>query len=119
MGKVPVVVFCEICGAGINLVRGDNIYKCRVCGKRVCAKCWSYDHDFGDRCNECAEPFIEARRIEEEREKELKKRIEEQERIQKQIQQQKVKKEWATRGLTLVIFVFIILVVALINLIFC
>jgi hypothetical protein len=34
-----IVVFCDVCGTGINLIVGDRISLCKKCGKRVCKDC--------------------------------------------------------------------------------
>jgi hypothetical protein len=39
---------CPSCG---NRQRGDEVYKCRGCGKVMCSKCG--DSKFGDVCPRC------------------------------------------------------------------
>jgi hypothetical protein len=34
-----IVVFCDVCGTGINLLVGDKVALCKKCGKKVCAGC--------------------------------------------------------------------------------
>ena len=60
MAGQPVVLFCEICGTGINLVKGDAIFKCVKCGTSpVCAKCYNAQHQC---CRDCANEIDEKQR---------------------------------------------------------
>lgn len=34
-----IVIFCDVCGTGINLLVGDKVALCKKCGKKVCAGC--------------------------------------------------------------------------------
>ncbi len=34
-----IVIFCDVCGTGINLLVGDKVSLCKKCGKKVCASC--------------------------------------------------------------------------------
>lgn len=36
----PVVLFCDICGKGINLIKGEIVNQCKNCKKRVCQSCF-------------------------------------------------------------------------------
>lgn len=66
----PVVVFCENCGTGINLVKGDPVFKCKKCGTSpICEKC--YDRNL-KICINCAEPIIRKKTAEIEKERNLK-----------------------------------------------
>ncbi len=39
MTDQPVVVFCDLCGAGINIVKGDRIFRCPKCKQQRCSTC--------------------------------------------------------------------------------
>lgn len=59
------IVFCALCGKGVNLVRGDTPYKCSQCDKIVCDKCYSAEYLI---CIRCAAPLIRAAAEQERRE---------------------------------------------------
>lgn len=44
----PVVIFCDICGRGINLIKGETVFQCKTCKKRVCQSCFS-----DGNCRDC------------------------------------------------------------------
>ena len=59
MAGQPVVLFCAICGTGINLVKGDAIYKCVRCETSpICGKCYNPELKM---CVSCATPILKKR----------------------------------------------------------
>ena len=59
MGQQPVVLFCKICGTGINLVKGDAVYKCVRCETApICGKCYNPELKM---CVSCATPILKKR----------------------------------------------------------
>jgi|GEM_PF-4076839 hypothetical protein len=86
MAGHPVVLFCKICGTGINLVRGDAIYKCIECEiSPICESCYDMNYKV---CIKCAEPLI--RKENEEIEKV--KKLEQQQKMQELKQKEEKKK---------------------------
>jgi len=54
-----VVVYCEICGSGINLVTGDPVFKCVKCKvSPICVKCYNNELKM---CVSCAAPILNKR----------------------------------------------------------
>jgi len=49
------VIFCQVCGKGINLIKGETPYKCPLCDRIVCAGC--YNQSLPD-CGSCAPQLI-------------------------------------------------------------
>lgn len=48
------VVFCDNCGGGINLVTGQQIFKCQKCGEVVCSNCIkNCEHTSKNLCLKC------------------------------------------------------------------
>jgi hypothetical protein len=90
MAGHPVVLFCKICGTGINLVRGDAIYKCVECEiSPICREC--YDNKL-KMCNLCASDIL--KKQQEENAREMARRQEEVVR-QNTIKNEEIKKKSA------------------------
>jgi|GEM_PF-4994947 hypothetical protein len=39
MAKATAVVFCDLCGKGVNVLVGQSIFRCKACGGTICEGC--------------------------------------------------------------------------------
>jgi|GEM_PF-5959475 len=67
MPDQPIIIFCDNCDKGINLVAKETIYQCKECQGQVCNSCFNTEFKI---CVACAAPKIKARGDEAQRQRE-------------------------------------------------